>query len=70
MQDGEPRAYGAGLLSSAGELDAVASTELWPFDLDRMEHTPYDVTKYQPGLFCAESKERLVDELGVYLREF
>jgi phenylalanine-4-hydroxylase len=69
-EDGEPRAYGAGLLSSAGELEAIAATELWPFDLDRMESTPYDVTQYQPGLFCADSFEHLVGELGSYLRGF
>ena len=69
-EGGDVRACGAGLLSSAGELDAVATTELWPFDLDRMERTPYDVTRYQPGLFCADSMEQLVGELGAYLREF
>jgi phenylalanine-4-hydroxylase len=53
---GELRAYGAGLLSGAGELARFATAaELRPFDLSAMAALPYDPTAYQPVLFVAES---------------
>ena len=58
MEDNEVKAYGAGLLSSAGELANIKEVELRPFDLDAIEAQDYDVTKYQPFLFCAESFEQ------------
>ncbi len=47
-EDGELRTYGAGLLSSYGELDAFRDAEIRPFDLTAMGTTAYDITVYQP----------------------
>src|SRR5437879_3590610 len=51
---GRPRAYGAGLLSSFGELgEFERRAELRDFDLAAMVGTPYDPTDYQKVLFVA-----------------
>lgn len=60
---GGPRALGAGLLSSAGELEhALKTARLLPWDLARSIETGYDPTQYQPVLFLAPSIARLVDD--------
>jgi phenylalanine-4-hydroxylase len=59
MEDGEPKAFGAGLFSSAGELDQLKDAKLHPMDFDVMGKLPYDVTMYQPILFYAESFDDL-----------
>ena len=64
---GEVKAYGAGLLSSAGEQRAMAEAELRPLDFAAMEQQDYDVTKYQPVLFCAESVGQLDAAMNDYL---
>ncbi|MFA9565624.1 MAG: hypothetical protein ACERLM_13080, partial [Acidimicrobiales bacterium] len=64
-QDGEPRAYGAGLLSSFGELCWFARhAELRPVDVWEMGRLPYDISRYQPVLFAAESLDHVLDEVG------
>jgi phenylalanine-4-hydroxylase len=56
MEDGMARAYGAGLLSSGGELERLGSgTPLRPLNLDEVAETVYDPTEYQPHYFVAES---------------
>lgn len=68
FEDGEPRAYGAGLLSSFGELGHfVANTPLLPFDLERIANTPFDPTQYQPHLFAAPSLDTALQGLRSYL---
>lgn len=66
----ELRTYGAGLLSSYGEIDAFRDAEIRPWDLHAMGTTEYDITRYQPVLFAAPSFEFLVDELGSFFRRF
>ncbi len=62
------RAFGAGLLSSFGELGRFErSSELRDWDLDRMADTAYDPTGYQPELFVAPSYERLLGDLEAWL---
>jgi phenylalanine-4-hydroxylase len=63
---GELRTYGAGLLSSYGEIEAFRDAELRPWDLTAMGTHPYDITVYQPVLFAAESMSRVVDDLGAF----
>jgi phenylalanine-4-hydroxylase len=63
-QDGELRAFGAGILSSFAELETFRTVELRPFDLEAMASTSYDISDYQPLLFAAPSYGALVDELG------
>lgn len=55
VEDGELRAYGAGILSSYGELGEFSAMELRPLDLAEMGTADYDITKYQPVLYRAES---------------
>ncbi|EKX48603.1 hypothetical protein GUITHDRAFT_157502 [Guillardia theta CCMP2712] len=75
-EEGEVKAYGAGLLSSFGELEYACSPtrpaggkleapaiEAW--DPWVAAHRSYPITEYQPTYFCAESlqeaKERMRD---------
>lgn len=67
---GELKAYGAGLLSSYGELENFSTqAELQPFDIAVMRATPYDPTQYQRTLFVATSFSALVEDLLRFLRE-
>jgi phenylalanine-4-hydroxylase len=66
-EDGCLKTYGAGILSSFGELDAFRQAEIRPFDVTAMGTQAYDITKYQPVLFAAESVEALVQELTDFL---
>ncbi len=63
-ESGELRAYGAGLLSSYGELDVFRRAELRAWDVDAMGTTEYDITTYQPVLFAAASEADLVRDLS------
>ncbi len=68
LEDGEVKAYGAGLLSSYGELgDLGARASLLPFDLEVMAATPYDPTDYQKVLFVAPSFEEMVRRVEEWL---
>jgi phenylalanine-4-hydroxylase len=51
----ELRAYGAGLLSSYGEIQAFRDAEVRPLDVAAMATLDYDITRYQPVLFAADS---------------
>jgi phenylalanine-4-hydroxylase len=64
---GTVKAYGTGLLSSAGELEALDQAELRPLDLDRASHQEYDPTHFQPVLFCADSFDAMYQALRDYL---
>ena len=67
VEDGGRRAYGAGLLSSVGELQHFAEATLRPLDWTDMACATYDITRYQPVLYCARSTEALIDSLGRWL---
>ncbi len=54
-EDGAVKAYGAGLLSSYGEIEAFRDAEIRPWDLLAMATQDYDITHYQPTLFAAAS---------------
>jgi phenylalanine-4-hydroxylase len=67
-EDEKPRAYGAGLLSSFGELGRfVTDAFLEPFDPDEVVKTPYDPTDYQKTLFVVPSLEGLLTTLQRFL---
>jgi phenylalanine-4-hydroxylase len=67
---GRPRAYGAGLLSSFGELgEFERRAELRKFDVGTMIATPYDPTDYQKVLFVAPSFREMVDCVCEWLGE-
>jgi phenylalanine-4-hydroxylase len=65
-EDGELRAYGAGILSSYGEIEEFRSMDIRPLDITAMATADYDITSYQPVLFGAESFEHLEDVVGVF----
>ena len=58
------KAYGAGILSSYGEIEEFRHTEIRPLDLAEMSTIEYDITKYQPILYAAESMDHLEDVVG------
>jgi phenylalanine-4-hydroxylase len=64
------RAYGAGLLSSYGEIEAFREAELRPWNLREMGRLSYDITHYQPVLFVAESFGHVAEELGAFFDGF
>ena len=66
-EDGEVKAYGTGLLSSAGELEAMSRAELRPLDPVEAMHTEYDPTRFQPVLFCADSFGEMCEALKRFL---
>jgi phenylalanine-4-hydroxylase len=63
MEGGEPKAYGAGILSSVGELDVFQKAQLRPIDYKEMGTAHYDITRYQPVLYLAKGFEALCDDL-------
>ena len=63
-EHGEVKAYGAGILSSFGEMDEFGHMEHRGLDLADMGTLAYDITEYQPVLFCAESLDELDDVAG------
>ncbi|ROO91298.1 phenylalanine 4-hydroxylase [Actinocorallia herbida] len=62
----ELKAYGAGILSSYGEIEEFRSMDVHPLDLRVMGATDYDITKYQTDLFRAESLDHLEDVAGTF----
>jgi phenylalanine-4-hydroxylase len=65
-EDGELRAYGAGILSSYGEIEEFRGMEIRPLDFGEMGTIEYDITKYQPVLYAAESPEHLFEAVGEF----
>lgn len=66
-EEGKVKAYGTGLLSSAGELEAMHKARLRPLDLQAIPRQEYDPTHFQPVLFCADSFDAMYQTLGEYL---
>jgi phenylalanine-4-hydroxylase len=64
MEDGEVCAYGAGILSSYGEIEEFRAMEHRPLDLVEMGTAEYDITAYQPVLYRAESIDEIVEIVG------
>ena len=69
-EGGDVKAYGAGILSSFGELDAFRGADIRPFDIVAMGTHAYDITKYQPVLFAAESTDALIGEMSEFLDHY
>ena len=65
-EGGELRAYGAGLLSSYGEIEEFREAEIRPLDIAEMGVLQYDITHYQPILFAADGIEHLLDVVGEF----
>jgi phenylalanine-4-hydroxylase len=69
-EDGELRAYGAGILSSYGEIEEFREMEIRPIDFLEMGTIDYDITKYQPVLYSAGSMTELMDSVGSFFAGF
>jgi phenylalanine-4-hydroxylase len=65
----ELRAYGAGLLSSYGEIEEFRGAEIRPLDIGEMGVLEYDITRYQPILFAADSIDHLLEVVGGFFAE-
>ena len=66
---GDVKAYGAGLLSSIGELsDYDTKPRLEGWNLDTIADTPYDPTNYQDVLFVAPSFTRMLVDVTIWVR--
>ncbi|MEV0621151.1 phenylalanine 4-monooxygenase [Nonomuraea sp. NPDC050404] len=63
-EGGELKAYGAGILSSYGEIEEFRGMDIRELDLAAMGSMEYDITKYQDVLFRAESLQHLEDVVG------
>jgi phenylalanine-4-hydroxylase len=68
VEEGELRAYGAGILSSYGEIEEFRDMEHRPIDLVEMGTSDYDITAYQPVLYRAECVEEIVEVVGGFFR--
>jgi len=68
VENDERKAYGAGLLSSFGELQYCVSDKpsVMPFDPFRASIQPYPITSYQPTYFLAESFKDAKEKLRQY----
>ena len=66
---GDLRTYGAGLLSSFGEIQQFRDAEIRPFDIEAMATFEYDITRFQDVLFAAESFEQVETELLRFFRD-
>jgi phenylalanine-4-hydroxylase len=66
----ELKAYVAGILSSFGELDEFRNADVKPFDIATMGAQSYDITRYQPVLFAAESTDALIGEMSDFLDHY
>lgn len=63
-ENGVRKAYGAGVLSSFGELQkAMTHENIQPFSIAQVMETPFDPTDYQSVLFEVPSLEALEDQL-------
>lgn len=65
------RIFGAGILSSKGEVLHALSDEvtIYPYDTERVIHQDYDVWHLQPILFALESFEQLIEEFRRWTRQ-
>ncbi|HET6976613.1 MAG TPA: phenylalanine 4-monooxygenase [Pyrinomonadaceae bacterium] len=66
-ENGGIKAYGTGLLSSAGELAEMHKAELRPLNLDAAANHAYDPTHFQAVLFCADSFAEMYETLREFL---
>jgi phenylalanine-4-hydroxylase len=68
-EQGELRAYGAGLLSSYGEIDEFRGAEIRALDIAEMGVRDYDITQYQPILYAADGIDHLLDVVGGFFAD-
>ncbi|TSB39153.1 phenylalanine 4-monooxygenase [Streptomyces benahoarensis] len=69
-EHGRPKAYGAALLSSYGELARFPQADIRPFHLPDLVRLPYQVAGYQQVLFAVDSLPHLSEVLHDFLDDF
>ena len=69
-EEGELRCYGAGLLSSFGEIEEFRAAEIRPLDFAAMGTLDYDITHYQPVLFACDGMGELEEAVGGFFAGF
>ena len=66
---GDIKAYGAGLLSSVGELEGFTeNATLHEWDLEKIAQTGFDPTRYQTELYVAPSFTQMLVEVSRWVR--
>lgn len=60
------KAYGAGILSSPGEIVEFRGMTIHPLSVAAMGTTTYDITRYQDVLFAASSFAQIEDVVGAF----
>ena len=68
-EEGEIKAYGAGILSSYGEVENTIidkKADIQPFDPFKMAVQPYPITQYQPIVFNAETLKKATEIIKDY----
>lgn len=68
IERGVTRAFGAGLLSSAGELDLINKVKHEKFRPKDVVCMPYDTTQTQKTLFKSSSIEEMYSEIREYIQ--
>ncbi len=63
-EGGELRAYGAGILSSYGEIEEFRHVEIRPLNFHEMGTLDYDITHYQPVLYAAQSMDHVEESVA------
>ncbi|OLZ74342.1 phenylalanine 4-monooxygenase [Streptomyces sp. IMTB 2501] len=69
-EDGRPKAYGAALLSSYGELGHFQRARILPLDIAELLRRPVQIAGYQPVLYAIDPLPRLADFLHGFLDGF
>jgi phenylalanine-4-hydroxylase len=70
VEQGQYKAFGAGILSSVGETAGFAGADIRPVDLLAMGRSEYDITRFQPVLYYWSSPAALEDGLSSFLTSF
>ncbi|MFI9066437.1 phenylalanine 4-monooxygenase [Streptomyces sp. NPDC053429] len=68
-EGGQPKAYGAALLSSYGEIRRLRQSRIRPLSIAAILATEYDICGYQPVLFSARCLDEVTDTLGRFLEQ-
>ncbi|MFJ9770771.1 phenylalanine 4-monooxygenase [Kitasatospora sp. NPDC101157] len=68
-EGGRPKAYGAALLSSYGEIRRLGLARVQALDVEAVLATPYEISGYQPVLFSARCLHEVADTLNGFLEK-
>jgi phenylalanine-4-hydroxylase len=68
MEDGCLKAFGAGLISSIGELLQINTVPLRDFCVQDIIDTDYNTSHMQPSLYCASSYSFMKEEITRWIR--